>query len=170
MGLTWDQLIWNLEITVSDYQRAGFDLQVALWVLNALICGVNCFPSTIKPKPEVHLALSPCRYPAYSLVARNDHFFRPRWNDPFSIGLGLSAIHHTSHFRKETLMNRVPAIILIVVGVVLLFLGLQASNSFSSGVSRFFTGSPTDRTIWLLVGGGAALIAGLFVLKRGGKP
>ena len=66
-------------------------------------------------------------------------------------------------------MNRVPAIVLIVVGIILLFYGVQASHSFSSGVSRLFTGSPTDRTLWLMVAGGVAAIAGLFLLLRGSK-
>jgi hypothetical protein len=67
------------------------------------------------------------------------------------------------------LNNRILAIILIAVGVGLLFYGLQASQSFSSDVSRFFTGSPTDRTIWLMVGGAAAAIGGLVLFVRGGK-
>jgi hypothetical protein len=66
-------------------------------------------------------------------------------------------------------MNRIPGIVLIVVGVALLFYGMQASDSFSSGVSRLFTGSPTNRTIWLIVGGVVAAVAGLFMLVRGGK-
>jgi hypothetical protein len=39
----------------------------------------------------------------------------------------------------------------------------------SSGVSRFFTGSPTDKTVWLLIGGGVAVIIGLFGFFRGPK-
>lgn len=66
-------------------------------------------------------------------------------------------------------MNRIVAILLIVVGGCLLVYGLQASQSFSSDVSRLFTGSPTDRAIWLIVGGAAALIAGMVLFLRGGK-
>jgi hypothetical protein len=65
--------------------------------------------------------------------------------------------------------NRILAIVLIVAGVCLLFYGVQASHSFSSGVSRLFTGSPTDRTIWLIAGGLVASVAGLFMLLRGVK-
>lgn len=65
--------------------------------------------------------------------------------------------------------NRILAIVLIVAGVGLLVYGLQASQSFSSDVSRFFTGSPTDRAIWLMVGGFAASIGGLVLFVRGGK-
>jgi uncharacterized protein DUF3185 len=66
-------------------------------------------------------------------------------------------------------MNRILAIVLIVAGGCLLVYGLQASQSFSSDVSRLFTGSPTDRTIWLIVGGAASAIAGLVLLVRGGS-
>jgi len=65
--------------------------------------------------------------------------------------------------------NRILAIVLIVAGVCLLFYGMQASHSFSSGLSRLFTGSPTDRTIWLISGGLVAAVAGLFMLMRGVK-
>ena len=50
---------------------------------------------------------------------------------------------------------------LLAVGVILLIWGVSASESFSSDVSRFFTGSPTDRTVWLMIGGIAAGLIGL---------
>jgi len=43
---------------------------------------------------------------------------------------------------------------------VLLVFGANASDSVSSSVSRFFTGKPTDKTVWLLLGGAAATICG----------
>lgn len=56
---------------------------------------------------------------------------------------------------------RVPiGIILVVVGVILLILGIQASNSFASDVSRVFTGNPTDRSVWLIIGGVVAILVG----------
>jgi hypothetical protein len=58
------------------------------------------------------------------------------------------------------------AVGLIIVGVVLLIWAFQASESFSSDVSRFFNDSPTDKTIWLFVGGVLALVAGVFGLSR----
>jgi hypothetical protein len=54
-----------------------------------------------------------------------------------------------------------------VIGVVLLIFGISASQSFSSDVSRFFTGSPTDKAVWMTIGGAAALIIGLFGVFRG---
>lgn len=50
---------------------------------------------------------------------------------------------------------------LIVLGIVLVIFGVRASQSLGSDVSRFFTGNPTDRAVWLLIGGGVAIVAGL---------
>jgi Protein of unknown function (DUF3185) len=57
----------------------------------------------------------------------------------------------------------------IVAGVALIGYGIEASNSLSSSVSRTFTGSPTDKTIWLLLGGVAAGILGLILVLPGFK-
>lgn len=57
-------------------------------------------------------------------------------------------------------MNRIVGIALVAVGVVLIVMGLNAEDSFASRVSKFFTGSPTDRTIWLMIGGVVALVVG----------
>jgi H+/Cl- antiporter ClcA len=57
-------------------------------------------------------------------------------------------------------MNRAIMLAILVVGVVLGIYGIAASESLSSDVSRFFTGSPTDRTMWLLIGGLAAIVFG----------
>jgi len=64
-------------------------------------------------------------------------------------------------------MNKALSIALLGVGILLIVLGANASNSFSSSVSRFFTGSPTDKAIWMLIGGIVAAVAGLFGLARG---
>ena len=58
-------------------------------------------------------------------------------------------------------MNNVVALALLVGGVVLMALGISATNSFSSDVSRFFTGSATDKAIWMLIGGIIASVVGL---------
>jgi hypothetical protein len=64
-------------------------------------------------------------------------------------------------------MNRIASLVLLVGGVVLLGLGWDAYHSLGSGVSRILTGAPTDRALWLLVGGGLATVAGLRGLTRG---
>jgi hypothetical protein len=64
-------------------------------------------------------------------------------------------------------MNKIIFIALLIGGVVLIVLGINATNSFSSDVSRFFSGSPTDKAIWMLIGGIVAGVIGLFGLMRG---
>jgi hypothetical protein len=66
-------------------------------------------------------------------------------------------------------MNKILSLALLVGGVVLMIIGINATNSFSSDVSRFFTGSPTDKAIWMLIGGIVAAIAGLGMMLRGSK-
>ena len=63
-------------------------------------------------------------------------------------------------------MNKLIGLILLVGGIVLVIYGISASDSFTSDVSRFFTGSPTDKAIWMTIGGIAAIIIGLFGLLR----
>lgn len=64
-------------------------------------------------------------------------------------------------------MNRILSIAILVVGVVLMIFGLNASDSLGSDFSRLFTGSPTDKTIWLLVGGIILAVVGAGGLVRG---
>jgi len=66
-------------------------------------------------------------------------------------------------------MNKAFSIALLVGGIVLLIFGVNASNSFSSDVSRFFSGSPTDKAIWMVIGGIAAAIIGLVFTLRNSK-
>ena len=66
-------------------------------------------------------------------------------------------------------MNRIISLALLVGGVVFIVLGISAINSFSSDVSRFFTGSPTDKAIWMLIGGIVAAIIGITMTLRGSK-
>jgi hypothetical protein len=61
-------------------------------------------------------------------------------------------------------MYKPVSIALLAVGLILILFGINASESVSSDVSRLVTGSPTDQTIWLFVGGAAALVAGLVML------
>jgi hypothetical protein len=63
-------------------------------------------------------------------------------------------------------MNRALSFALLAGGILLIVLGVNASNALSSDISRFFTGSPTDRSIWLLAGGVVASVVGLMGLTR----
>lgn len=64
-------------------------------------------------------------------------------------------------------MNKAISIVLLVGGIVLIVMGVNATKSFSSDVSRFFTGSPTDKAVWMLIGGIVAAGLGLFGVARG---
>jgi hypothetical protein len=66
-------------------------------------------------------------------------------------------------------MNRTISLALLVGGVVLMVIGVSATNSFSSDVSRFFTGSPTDKAVWMLIGGLVAAVIGLAGTLRGSR-
>jgi hypothetical protein len=63
-------------------------------------------------------------------------------------------------------MNKGISAALLVAGVILLGFGFNAYHSASSDVSRFFTGGPTDRALWLLIGGAVAGILGIFGLLK----
>jgi len=61
----------------------------------------------------------------------------------------------------------IAGLVLFAAGVVLLVFGFNESHSFGSDVSRFFTGNPTDRSMWFISGGAVAVIAGLVLALRG---
>ena len=55
----------------------------------------------------------------------------------------------------------VVGIICIVVGVMLLVWSHDIANSFGSQVQQIFTGAPTDRAVYLRIGGVVLLILGV---------
>jgi len=57
-------------------------------------------------------------------------------------------------------MYRMIAVALMAVGVLLLAMGITSSESFTSEVSTYYSGRPTDRSVWLMLGGAAALVTG----------
>lgn len=64
-------------------------------------------------------------------------------------------------------MNKAISLALLAGGIILIIVGINATDSFNSDVSRFFTGSPTDKAIWTLIGGIVATIVGAVGLTRG---
>jgi hypothetical protein len=66
-------------------------------------------------------------------------------------------------------MTRAISLALIVGGVVLLYFGGQSYHSIANDVSRVLTGSPTNKTIWLIAGGVVATLAGLIGFASSGK-
>ncbi len=63
-------------------------------------------------------------------------------------------------------MNKGISAALLAIGVILLVFGLNAYHSASSDVSRFFTGAPTDKALWLLICGAVTAIVGFSGLVR----
>jgi hypothetical protein len=51
-------------------------------------------------------------------------------------------------------------IVVLVVGVILLGFGLNATDAPVDQVTETLTGKYTNHTMWYLVGGGAAIVAG----------
>lgn len=66
-------------------------------------------------------------------------------------------------------MNKSISLALLVGGILLIVYGVSANDSVGSGISRFFTGSPTDKTMWLLIGGAIATVVGGVGLMSGSK-
>jgi hypothetical protein len=66
-------------------------------------------------------------------------------------------------------MSKSVSLAILAGGILLLIFGINAYNSSSSDISRFFTGSATDKSIWMLVGAviGIALgVGGLWRVSR----
>jgi hypothetical protein len=66
-------------------------------------------------------------------------------------------------------MDKAISLAILAGGILLLIFGVSASNSVSSDISRVFTDAPTDKAIWMLVGGAVVTIVGLVGLLRGSK-
>jgi hypothetical protein len=66
-------------------------------------------------------------------------------------------------------MNKTISLVTLAAGILLTIFGIAASESFSSDVSQFFTGAPTNKAIWMLVGGVLAAVVGMAGLWRGSK-
>jgi hypothetical protein len=80
---------------------------------------------------------------------------------------GFTHFRTFSNDQRLSGMTKALFIALLVGGIVLTIIGINASNSFSSDVTRFFTGSPTDKAVWMLIGGVVMGIAGLVGLTLG---
>ena len=63
-------------------------------------------------------------------------------------------------------MNRTISVLLLVAGLVVLGVGINAANSFGSETSEALTGAPTDKALWLMLGGGLVALFGLVGLLR----
>ena len=66
-------------------------------------------------------------------------------------------------------MNKTISLALLVGGIILIVFGINESHSFGSDVNRFFTGNPTDKAMWMIIGGAVAAVAGFAMTLRGSK-
>ena len=62
---------------------------------------------------------------------------------------------------------KVIGLVALVVGVILVIYGINASDSVGSEINEALSGTPTDKAMWLLIGGAALGVVGLVVLARG---
>jgi drug/metabolite transporter (DMT)-like permease len=65
--------------------------------------------------------------------------------------------------------QRIVGIVILVVGVVILFFGVNASHSVGDQLSNTFTGRFTGTTMWYILGGLAAALCGLMMAVVGVK-
>lgn len=60
--------------------------------------------------------------------------------------------------------NKLIGIVLLVVGAIFLYMGVEASESFTSFWSKWWEGVPSDKAIHLKVVGGICFAAGGFFI------
>ena len=65
--------------------------------------------------------------------------------------------------------QRLIGVVLLVVGIALILIGVNASNSMADQVSETFTGKFTKSTTWYLIGGIGAGLTGLLMVLFGTK-
>lgn len=66
-------------------------------------------------------------------------------------------------------MSRGVGVLLIIIGAGLLVWGYKESSSITADLSNLFSGQPTDKAVWYVIGGAAALLIGLFAALRSRK-
>lgn len=57
-------------------------------------------------------------------------------------------------------MNKAMSIAVLIVGIVLLIFGINAHDSIASNAKEVVTGTPTDKSIWLIVLGLIGIVVG----------
>ena len=65
--------------------------------------------------------------------------------------------------RRTKMMNaKTLGIVLLVVGIILLGWGYNISQSVSSQFSSAFSGSPSDKAMYMFISGGICAVLGIF--------
>jgi uncharacterized membrane protein len=65
--------------------------------------------------------------------------------------------------------QRIVGIVLVVAGIVLFIIGMNASDSLADRASNFFTGHFTDATMWYIIGGIVMALGGIGLVFFGGR-
>ena len=63
-------------------------------------------------------------------------------------------------------MGKIVGLVLLAVGAMLLYWGYETQQSVSSQVTELVTGTPSDKAMWLLIGGAACIVTGLYAMVR----
>jgi uncharacterized membrane protein len=64
---------------------------------------------------------------------------------------------------------RIVGIVLLILGIILFIVGLNASDSVADRMSNFFTGRFTETTMWYMIGGIVLAVGGGLLAMFGGK-
>lgn len=63
-------------------------------------------------------------------------------------------------------MGKIVGLALLAVGAMLLYWGYETQQSVSSQVTELVTGTPSDKAMWLLIGGAVCVVTGLYTVVR----
>ena len=63
-------------------------------------------------------------------------------------------------------LNRIIGLVLIAGGAVVGWLGWEEKQSLGSKLSETFSGAPTDKATWMLVGAAVLVVVGVIAIIR----
>jgi hypothetical protein len=66
-------------------------------------------------------------------------------------------------------MSKTVSLLFLFGGLALLFFGYNEAHTVRSNVLQVFTGSPSDKAIWMIVAGAIAVVAGVIGLTNSSK-
>lgn len=61
---------------------------------------------------------------------------------------------------SKAAMNKILSLAILAAGVMLAMFGMNEMHSLTSDISRVLTGSPTDRALWMSIGGAVLVVLG----------
>jgi protein-S-isoprenylcysteine O-methyltransferase Ste14 len=66
-------------------------------------------------------------------------------------------------------MPKAIGLAVVVVGIIVLICGIHASETIGSQAKEAVRGTPSDKSIWMIVSGAVVAILGLATLTRSGR-